>query len=217
MREEDLAKAAHGHAPGASLLELQDPGRKDKPLTFSRLAFVLAALVTLAADILTKRMIVGTMQLHEVHRVVGDYARITYILNPGAAFGLFPGSRAALITVSIAAVAVVVVVGVARQTRIWTVLPLGLILGGALGNLIDRVRLGKVVDFIQVGIPPDLYWPVFNVADAAVTVGVCWLALGLLRGKGRSEERFPEAARSPESSESPEENVAGVAPSRDEV
>ena len=86
-----------------------------------------------------------------------------------------------------------------------------MILGGALGNLIDRVRLGRVVDFIQIGIPPDLYWPVFNVADAAVTAGVAWLALGLLRGKSRTEETLPEEA------ESPEGDVARVAPSREEV
>ena len=61
---------------------------------------------------------------------------------------------------------------------------LGLILGGALGNLVDRIRLGEVVDFIQIGIPPETYWPVFNVADSSVTIGVVWLAVGLVMSGG---------------------------------
>ena len=133
----------------------------------------------LAADLVTKRLVSGGMQLGSVHRILGDYVRLTYIRNPGAAFGLFPGSRYLLIGISVIAVGVVVWVVWARRARLRTVFPLGLILGGALGNLIDRVRLGQVVDFIQVGVPPH-YWPVFNVADSAVSIGVAWLAVGLL-------------------------------------
>jgi signal peptidase II len=142
----------------------------------------------LVTDIVTKRVIVATMTPHEVRRVVGDYARLTYIHNPGAAFGLFPGSRWPLIVISVAAIVVVVVVALRHRTRTITLIPLGLILGGAVGNLIDRVRLGQVVDFIQIGIPPH-YWPVFNAADSAVSIGVVWLAIGLLLdGEGKSEE-----------------------------
>ncbi len=133
----------------------------------------------LVLDILTKRLVVATMSLHEVRRVFGDVARLTYIRNPGAAFGLFPGSRWPLIVISILAVVVVIVVAWRPQTRRSTLIPLGLILGGAIGNLIDRVRLGEVVDFIQIGIPPH-YWPVFNAADSAVSIGVVWLAIGLV-------------------------------------
>jgi signal peptidase II len=140
----------------------------------------LAALGVLAADFFTKRLIAGTFHPHEVRQVVGDWIRLTYIHNPGAAFGLFPGSRTVLIAVSLAAIVVVTAVAW-RKTAPREVLPLGLILGGAVGNLVDRIRLGEVVDFVQVGIPPENYWPVFNVADSAVTVGVAWLALLLLR------------------------------------
>jgi len=162
--------------------------------------------VVLIVDIVTKRVIVSSLQLHEVIQVVGDYVRITYILNPGAAFGLFPGSRVALIAVSVAAVIIVMVVGGKRKGRLDTVIPLGLILGGAIGNLIDRVRLGEVVDFVQVGIPPDTYWPVFNAADAAVTAGVFWLALGLVFGRGRTAEHESTPAEA-------EDEIAGVAAS----
>lgn len=190
--------------------ELQDAGRKDAPLTPSRYTFAFTAILTLAVDIVTKRMIVSSMQLHEVIQVVGNYVRITYILNPGAAFGLFPGSRVALIAVSVAAVVIVMFVGGKRKGKLSTVIPLGLILGGAIGNLIDRVRLGEVVDFVQVGIPPDTYWPVFNAADAAVTTGVVWLALGLVfhRGQAAEETSSPDRA---------EDEVAGVAASSEEV
>lgn len=145
---------------------------------------MLTAAIALAGDIVTKYIISSTFYLHETRQVIGDYARLTYIHNPGAAFGLFPGSRIALVVISMAAVVVVIVVAWNRRNGIRTVVPLGLILGGALGNLLDRVRLGKVVDFIQIGIPPETYWPVFNVADSAVTVGVAWLAVGLVTSGG---------------------------------
>jgi signal peptidase II len=162
--------------------------------------------MVLAADLATKAIIAGTFHPHEVRRVFGDWVRLTYIHNPGAAFGLFPGSRAALIAISISAVVVVAVVAWRSRGGAGSVIPLGLILGGALGNLVDRIRLGEVVDFVQVGIPPHWYWPVFNVADSAVTIGVAWLALGLVRGKN-ADEAAPLV----------EEPVAHVAPSGDEA
>ena len=154
-------------------------GGKDAALKRARVVFFVTALVILALDILTKRLIVGWLHPHEVRQVIGDWVRLTYIHNPGAAFGLFPGSRSVLIAVSIAAVFVVSAVAWNKE-RGSAVLPLGLILGGAVGNLFDRIRLGEVIDFVQIGIPPETYWPVFNVADSAVTVGVVWLAVGLV-------------------------------------
>ena len=145
----------------------------------ARMVFFVTALVTFLLDIATKRLIVATLHPHQVKQVIGDWVRLTYIHNPGAAFGLFPGSRGVLIAVSIAAVFVVTAVAWNKQKSV-SVLPLGLILGGAVGNLFDRIRLGEVVDFVQIGIPPETYWPVFNVADSAVTIGVVWLALGLV-------------------------------------
>jgi signal peptidase II len=184
---------------------LPDQRRKGRALRPARRIFFLAALLVLVADIATKRVVATTFYPHEVRQVFGDWVRLTYIHNPGAAFGLFPGSRLALIVVSMAAVAVVTAVAWRKRGRL-DVLPLGLILGGAVGNLIDRVRLGEVVDFVQIGIPPENYWPVFNVADSAVTVGVAWLAFTLLRS-GRTE---------PVSGMAPEEQIAPVASPGDE-
>jgi signal peptidase II len=113
--------------------------------------------------------------------VLGDVVRLTLVHNTGAAFGLFPGSRLPFIIVSTLAIAVVLFLftrdayrGVPQRVL------LGCILGGAIGNLVDRVRLGWVVDFIDVGLG-SARWPVFNVADSAVTVGVILLAWYLTR------------------------------------
>ena len=156
----------------------------------TRLVFFITALITLILDIITKRLIVANLHPHQVKQVIGDWVRLTYIHNPGAAFGLFPGSRGVLIAVSIAAVFVVSAVAWNKQRSV-SVLPLGLILGGAVGNLFDRIRLGEVVDFVQIGIPPETYWPVFNVADSAVTIGVLWLALGLVTTSRNTREEGP--------------------------
>lgn len=144
----------------------------------------------MAADIVTKRLVMASIPLNGVRRILGDFVRLTYIRNPGAAFGLFPSSRYFLIGISLVAVVVVVWVVWTRRARLITVFPLGLILGGALGNLLGRIRAGEVVDFIQVGIPPH-YWPVFNVADSAVSIGVTWLAVGLMFWEGRDRKPGP--------------------------
>jgi signal peptidase II len=185
---------------------LQDEAGTRAPLIPRVVFFTVSALVV-ALDIVTKRMVVARMDLHDVHRVFGDYVRLTYIHNPGAAFGLFPGSRVALIGISVAAAVIVLVAAWKPGARLRTLVPLGLVLGGAIGNLIDRIRLGEVVDFIQVGVPPRTYWPIFNVADSAVTVGVVWIALTLI-GKEKAAE--PAGLSSPR-----EDPVAGMESSRD--
>lgn len=173
----------------------------------------MTGLLTVIGDLVTKHIISTQFEVHEVRRVIGDYVRLTYIHNPGAAFGLFPGSRFVLIGISLVAVIVVIVVAWNHRRRVAAVIPLGLILGGAVGNLIDRVRLGEVVDFVQIGLPPSMYWPVFNLADSAVTIGVAWLAVGLVLS-GRRET--PEEGET-ESRESEGEDVPGVAPSGDRI
>lgn len=107
--------------------------------------------------------------------------RLTLVHNTGAAFGLFPGSRAAFIVFSILAILVIVALylRLAQKSR-FELVALGALLGGALGNLHDRVRQGFVVDFIEIGIDR-FRWPVFNVADIAVTGGVALLLLVMAR------------------------------------
>jgi len=171
--------------------------------------FFLTAVLILAADAVTKWLVVTNMQMYESHNIVGDYIRLTYIHNSGAAFGMFQGSRWPLVIVSLAAISVVTGIALRTGTRRATALTLGLILGGAVGNLVDRLRLGEVIDFINVGIGPHR-WPVFNVADSAVTVGVVFLAIQLAL-----QDRRDGSATAETSDSSSEAGDAGMAsPSR---
>ena len=110
--------------------------------------------------------------------ILGDVLRLTLTENTGAAFGLFPGARLSFIAISIlAAVGLVYANHVMRRRDPLRRAALALILGGNLGNLVDRVRVGRVTDFIDMGIGT-ARWPVYNLADVAVVVGA--LGLGLI-------------------------------------
>jgi signal peptidase II len=159
---------------------------------FSVGLFFLFALLSLAADLITKAGIVGWLGPGASVSVIGDFLRITHVRNVGASFGLFPGNVHVLIAVSSLAVLVVVYLAIRSRRRPWSMLCLGLILGGALGNLYDRLRLGEVIDFVDVGIGSHR-WPVFNVADIAVTVGVFLLLIEFLRrGDGQAGDEVED-------------------------
>ena len=139
--------------------------------------FVPAALVV-AFDQLTKQLFWRNGQNYDI---IDGYLHITLVKNAGAAFGVFQGGRLFFIIASAVAVALITVVAVRlpghdRNRR----LLLGLVLGGAIGNLIDRALYGEVIDFLQIGIHGH-YWPVFNVADMAVTIGAALLVLVAVR------------------------------------
>lgn len=133
-------------------------------------------LATLAADQATKLAAVHWLADGASRPVAGSWLRLTLARNPGGAFGLLPQSTVYLIAAS--AVIAVVLLLYARtalaHSRLLTT-ALALLLGGALGNLVDRVRLGHVVDFIDLRV-----WPVFNIADIAITVGVALIILAAL-------------------------------------
>jgi signal peptidase II len=118
------------------------------------------------------------MSLNETIPVIGNVVRLTYIHNEGAAFGLSIGSYSSQVFLVLAAIASALVLYLLltspRGERMQRI-ALALILGGALGNIIDRIRWSMVVDFIQVGIAGH-FWPIFNVADSAVTIGAAMLA-----------------------------------------
>lgn len=116
--------------------------------------------------------------------LIGDHIRLTYVENRGAAFGLLQDQTAFFILVGV--VVVGVIIASYRQIREpnWGLnLCLGLQLGGALGNLVDRIRYGYVVDFFDLTV-----WPVFNVADSAICVGVTLLAWNLLFPRQHAEQ-----------------------------
>ena len=142
----------------------------------------IAAAVTLVVDLVTKVIVVDRMPLYGPPvEVIVSFLQLIHVQNHGSAFSLFEGGRFFFIGFSL--VSIILILLLARNPRYrksYFALSLGLILGGALGNLADRIVYGAVTDWIDVGIGATR-WPTFNVADIGVTVGVLVLALLLLR------------------------------------
>jgi signal peptidase II len=121
-------------------------------------------------------------------RVFGDILRIAFVENPNAVFGFSLGSSFPFELVTILAIALIVFL-IIKESQFTLSLIFGLLLGGALGNLIDRMRFGMVTDFIDVGLSKTLRWPVFNVADSAVTVGLTiFVIMTIFRRKPTEEQ-----------------------------
>ena len=138
--------------------------------------FVVAGAV-LGLDLATKRLAVEHLAGRPPVEILGPLVRLTYTLNSGVAFGLGAGRRFPYYLFSIAAVVVILALVLRQRVHAGPRrLALALIMGGALGNLVDRLRSGLVVDFIEIGWGR-WHWPVFNVADSAVTIGVVMFAL----------------------------------------
>lgn len=135
-------------------------------------------------DYITKRLAESLLTLHVPHSVAGDFIRLTLTYNPGAAMNLHFGDWSRLIFGGLAVGMLFVLFQMYRQADgkdAWQALALGMVAGGALGNLIDRVRSARgVVDFIDIGTTDWRFW-IFNVADSGVTVGAVLLALLLIR------------------------------------
>ncbi len=139
--------------------------------------------VVLVLDQITKSLIEKHVRLNEIIPVIPGFFNITHVRNKGAAFSLFantPDAFRSLFFITITVAAIVVLVLLIRKTRErLPIVAFSLIAGGAAGNLIDRLRYGEVVDFIQWYVR-SYYWPSFNVADSAITIGVCLLAFDML-------------------------------------
>ncbi len=159
--------------------------------------YIILAIVSVAVLVLdqaTKLYIDRTMDLHTSIPVVPNFFSITYIRNKGAAFGFLADSSFRLpFFILISVVAVIVIIGVFRKLRPdqnFTAITLAMIFAGALGNLIDRVRLGEVIDFLDAHWYRH-HWPAFNVADSAICVGVFLLAIDMLREEKRQKSGKP--------------------------
>lgn len=143
----------------------------------------IVALAVVLLDQVTKLWVAASMRLHESIPVVPDFFNLTYVRNTGAAFSLFAGHDASyrvpfFIVVSL--VAAGVILSLVRSTpasQKSALLGCALVLGGAVGNLIDRIAYGEVIDFLDV-YWGDWHWPAFNVADSAITSGVVLLLFG---------------------------------------
>ncbi len=144
------------------------------------------ATLVIALDQLTKVAVATRMRLHQTIPLVDGFAALTYVRNTGAAFGLLAGRAAALrvpFFLLVSAVAVLLLVWFLRSVpgeRRLLVVACGAVAGGAIGNMIDRVLLGEVIDFMDLALGT-YHWPAFNVADSAITLGVLVLCLDALR------------------------------------
>jgi signal peptidase II len=163
---------------GSTANALQPVSSAERSLGAGRVQWIVLAVVAGAAifaDQLTKQVVGRTLALGDSVDIVGPFS-IHHVQNSGIAFGLF-GSRTAIV-IAVTAVAVgAMLVYFARSGRRHPVLPvaLGLVLGGSIANLIDRVRLGHVTDFIDLR-----FWPAFNLADSFIVLGVFVLLAALL-------------------------------------
>ena len=156
-------------------------------------ALAAVALAAVGADQLTKAIVSSQLALNEAVHVVGPFS-IRHVQNSGIAFGLFASATSFVILLTAAAVAWMLYF-FARSGSRHPILPvaLGLVIGGSVSNLIDRVRLGHVTDFLDFK-----YWPAFNLADSFIVVGVAILLLALVSDDRKSARppRVREAARS---------------------
>ena len=159
--------------------------------------FAITALVVLVADFITKYFAYTQLVLHMPREVIGDFLRFTLSYNTGAAFGMtiLGGSR--WIYVILTSVILLTLWGMLKEAHAndrWQAFALGLIVGGALGNLVDRLRWTRgVVDFIDVGIGDSRFWT-FNIADSGISVGATLMVLLFIL---HSRKKAAEPASSP--------------------
>ncbi len=158
---------------------------------------ILLATVTAVVllDFVTKAYIDSNMSLHESVVVIGGFLNIMYVRNPGAAFSFLasasPGFRSVFfLTVTVTAIVLVLYyIAKSKTEEPLMIFALSLIMSGALGNFIDRVRLGEVIDFIDVHLGA-YHWPAFNVADSAITVGAFIMLFALFK-RPKEHDRSP--------------------------
>ena len=162
-----------------------------------RVHYLALAAVVIILDIWTKALVLARIELHEAIPVIPNFFQLVHVRNTGAAFGIGAnaGSRLVPLLLNAGAIAVfcVVVVYALRSPVTDRVLQTGLhlILGGAVGNLLDRFRFGYVVDFLDVYIG-NHHWPAFNVADSAICIGIALLFLDMRK---KPEEAESNAVR----------------------
>ena len=136
----------------------------------------LVVIAVLALDQLTKRLVISGISVGAQHKFLPGI-QLVHVRNSGVAFGFLSGGGALVLLFTFAALAVLLTYFISHPTRPWLWVPTGLLVGGALGNLLDRILNGAVTDFIKLP-----HWPAFNVADMSITFGVLAL-LWVLEGK----------------------------------
>jgi signal peptidase II len=159
---------------------------------FGRLGWLVLSLLILVIDQVSKAHFEGSLEMFQQIVVIPDYFSWTLAYNTGAAFSFLADGGGwqrwlfALIAVVVSTVLVVWLKRLGRDDT-WLAIALALVLGGALGNLYDRIALGHVIDFILVHWQNRWYFPAFNLADSAICVGAVMLALDMFKSKKTGE------------------------------
>lgn len=152
------------------------------------LLFIGLALIILLLDQVSKWMVVTHIEAHQTLSVIPGFFSLVLVKNRGMAFGIFSQTRSGfyyyfLLLTTIGAIGVILFSFFwIKSSKKWLTVGLSLILGGAVGNLVDRLRLGYVIDFLDFFLK-GYHWPAFNVADSAVTVGTFWLLFNIIQGR----------------------------------
>lgn len=162
-----------------------------------RVHYLALAATVIVLDIWTKALVLARIDLHETLPIIPNFFQLVHVRNTGAAFGIGANASSRLVPLllNVGAIAVffVVVVYAMRSAVTDRLLQTGLhlILGGAIGNLLDRFRFGYVVDFLDVYVGTK-HWPAFNVADSAICIGIALLFLDM-RKKPETESAVTAA------------------------
>ncbi len=152
---------------------------------------LLVAGIVVLVDQISKEIILHFLPLYENLEIIPGFFSLTHIRNTGGAFGLLAGKATGLRTfffLGVSAVAVAVLLYLHAKMaggKGWVETAFALVLGGAVGNLIDRLRFGEVIDFLDFYMG-SAHWPAFNVADSAISVGVAILCVNVVFKKGSS-------------------------------
>jgi signal peptidase II len=154
--------------------------RRERAVAFVRAALLLAGVIGL--DQLTKHTIASGIAEGDSKRFIPGIVKFVHVRNKGVAFGFFSGGGTIVLVFTALALGALLVYFLLRPTRRWLWIPTGLLIGGAIGNLIDRITNSAVTDWIKLPA-----WPAFNLADMAITFGVLSLLWVLEGARGQSE------------------------------
>lgn len=177
-----------------------------------RIWFAIVALLGAGTDFLSKELAFHHLEMHEEVVFVDGFFHYFRTLNPGIVWGQFSGASTLWLVISVLAVPAITAIFLSMKRPHWIMTAsLGLILGGTIGNMYDRVAFGAVRDFIKFYYAPDRPWPVFNLADSCICVGVALLSLEMLffDDKKKKQEAPPPA---PKTDDPNVQNTASQAP-----
>lgn len=166
--------------------------------SFGKLRYLLISLGVMVLDQWTKWLVEARLPHHAAETVIPGFLNLTHVRNTGVAFGLFAsdgnGTNWTLTLLGLVALtAVGVYFWLAPSKDRWLLVALALVVGGAVGNLIDRVASGAVTDFIDIYVGAH-HWPSFNVADSAISVGIVLMAIDSFRPHRQQDEEKPAEA-----------------------